>query len=100
MGMFDSFYEGERETYEVEWQTKAYGRNLDVFWIGDRVPPLDGCDTYQVEILGGRRDRDKSTNSLATIVEGKLFSLDNERAHPLPLFNYSGHQVAEVWWAS
>lgn len=91
MGMFDSLYEGPRETYNSEWQTKAYSCNLDCFWVGDEMPPLGGRVTYQVEILGGGRD--ESTDSLATVVDGVLVDIDNERARSLPLFNYSGHEV-------
>lgn len=91
MGMFDSLYEGTRETYDREWQTKAYSRNLDCYWVGDEMPPLEGLMTYQVEIAGGPDG--ECIDSLATVVDGVLVDIDNERAHTMPLFNYSGHRI-------
>lgn len=93
MGMFDSLYEGARQSYDTEWQTKAYSCNLDTYWVGDVLPPLGECVSYQVEILGGSRDS-KSRESLATVVDGVLVDIDNERAWSLPLFGYSGHRVS------
>lgn len=91
MGMFDCLYEGERGVYGNEWQTKAYSCNLDSYWVGDRMLELDKLDTYQVEIMGGNGH--DFINSLATVVNGVLVSIDNERAHTLPLFSYGGHLI-------
>lgn len=100
MGMFDSLYEGTREDYssgvawsEREWQTKAYDCNLDVYVVGDKMPTIVDAypATYQVEILGSRGH--EFINSLATVVDGVLVNIDNERAHSLPLINYGGHLV-------
>lgn len=92
MGMFDSLYEGAHENYGREWQTKAFQCNLDTYCVGDEMPPLEGRVTYQVEIFRHTR-AEGGTDSLATVVDGVLVSIDNERAHTLPLFNYSGHSI-------
>ena len=84
--MFDSFYDEAGH----EWQTKAFDRNLDVYRIGDAIP-ADCPATYQVEILGGARDED--VYSLATVRNGVLASINDERDRALPLLNYSGHLI-------
>lgn len=107
MGMFDSFYEGSREDYDAgidwtsrEWQTKAYDCNLDVYVVGDKMPAIIAPypASYQVEIMGSRKVNGEWTypHSLATVIDGVLFNIDNERAHSLPLINYSGHLTTEA----
>lgn len=87
--MFDRLYVGD-----VEWQTKAYDCNLDNYFVGDEMPSIhkDYPDSYQVEILGGEHIFTKrSRRSLATVVDGVLVSIDNERVRSLPLIDYGGN---------
>lgn len=84
MGMFDSLYDAQSN----EWQTKAFDRLLDSYGIGDEVPTY-GVTTFQVEILGGT-DEPPFIQSLATIRDGRLVSLPDERDESLPLMDYSG----------
>jgi len=81
MGMFDSFY----DTVGGEWQTKALGQCLDQYGIGDAVPgpPID----YQMKVLGGP-DGGPWEYAYATIREGDLASLPDERDESLPLRDY------------
>jgi hypothetical protein len=47
MGMFDSFYDAQ----DNDWQTKAFGRSLAQWSIGDAIPgahPLPFQDKYNV----------------------------------------------------
>lgn len=90
MGMFDSMY----DPAGVEWQTKAYDCFLQAFHVGDEMPNSDGHfpPDYQVEVLGGRPAA-PFTESLATIRDGKLATVPDERDEALPLFNYSGHRT-------
>lgn len=85
MGMFDSFYDADGN----EWQTKAYGRSLDRWDIGDVVPgpPLD----YQAEVIGGPRDT--YLWKYATIRNGVLVSAGDERDESLPAMLYSSGWV-------
>lgn len=83
MGMFDSLY----DTHGNEWQTKALGRALDRFEVGDPVPfSIAAC---QIEVLGGRH-LDASMDAFATIRKGILIAVPAERDPSLPLYDYSG----------
>lgn len=84
MGMFDSLY----DEHGTEWQTKAFDRNLDVYHIGDTIV-ADSRVSFQVEVCGGRRETFRDT--LATIHDGVLASIDDERDPALLLLNYDGH---------
>lgn len=81
MGMFDSFYDKDN----VEWQTKAFGRSLDRWDIGDQIPgpPID----YQAEVIGGPNHG--CIWKYATIRGGALASAGDERDLTLPLCLYS-----------
>lgn len=87
MGFFDSLYDANGD----EWQTKAYGRGMRRFEIGDKLPaaPLD----HQVEVLGGPRGPrwDQSRDSFATVRNCHLDALPVERDESLPLLDYTGH---------
>lgn len=89
MGMFDRFYDGKGR----EWQTKAYGRNLDSYEVGDPVnsPPIP----YQVEVFGGRTNDAEPRDAFATVRHGRLASVPDERDESLPLLGYTG-----VWAVS
>lgn len=82
MGMFDSFYGADGS----EWQTKALGRSLERWDIGDAVPgpPID----YQAEVIGGPRMRDHGEWSFVTIRSGVLSSVNDKRDPRLPLLLY------------
>jgi hypothetical protein len=82
MGMFDSFYDAKG----IEWQTKALGRSLDRFDIGDYVPgpPID----YQAEVIGGPLT-ERGQWKFATIRGGYLASAGDDRDESLPLMEYS-----------
>jgi hypothetical protein len=84
VGMFDSF----RDDKGGEWQTKAMGRNLDSFRVGEPVPgpPLD----YQMEVIGGPRDRQVGDWTFVTIRDGMLAEVPAERDESLALWLYSG----------
>lgn len=89
MGMYDTLYDESNN----EWQTKAFLCCCDQFNIGDKIPndfPAAYPTTYQVEILGGG-DADPYTDSYATIQDGVLVSVNDNRDGSLPLINYSGH---------
>lgn len=82
MGMFDSFY-GEDGS---EWQTKALGRTLERWDIGEAIPgpPID----YQAEVIGGPRGRATADWSFVTIRDGVLASVNDKRDPTLPLLLY------------
>lgn len=82
MGMFDSFYGADGS----EWQTKALGRSLDRWEIGDSVPgpPID----YQAEVIGGRGTSERGHWSFVTMRAGKLASVNDVRDPALPLLLY------------
>lgn len=84
MGMFDSFYGADNS----EWQTKAFGRALARWGIGDAIPgpPID----YQAEVVGGRSMRDRGNWAYATIRAGRLASVGDSRDLSLPLCLYAG----------
>lgn len=86
MGMFDSLYDSEGN----EWQTKAYYCELDRFREGDILPgpPF----SYQLEILGGPGDK-ASRGAVATVFEGILFKVPDERNSKVPLMDYGGGWV-------
>lgn len=90
MGMFDSMYDAQG----IEWQTKAYDRNLDQFDIGDTLPVSEGCTwpvlpAYQVKVLGGGHGED-AVDSYATVRSGDLTAVPDERDEQLPLLDYFG----------
>ena len=84
MGMFDSFYDADGN----EWQTKAFGCNLDRYTSNDNVPA--SIDDFQVEVLGGMRGA-KSQDALATIRDRKLSKVPDVRDESLPLMDYHGY---------
>jgi len=88
MGMFDSFLDAAGN----EWQTKALGRSLTRYKIGDAVnaPPLD----HQMQILGGPSNK-TDRHSFATIRNGRLAEVPAERDEALPMVDYFGNWVAE-----
>jgi len=88
MGMFDTLYDKNGEG----WQTKAYGRQLAGFEIGDKLPDLDPLTetSYQVSVLGGGDD---FIYSLATVRHGVLVAVPDERRPELPEMDYSGRYV-------
>lgn len=81
MGMFDSFYDAEGG----EWQTKALGRVLSRWDIGDPVQVPFDC---QMEALG--EVDGEFVYGLATIREGVLRQVPAARDHTLPLIPYGG----------
>ena len=90
MGMFDTLYDKNGEG----WQTKAFGRQLADFEIGDRLPDLDPLTetSYQVAVLGGRDD---FIESLATVRDGVLVEVPDVRRPELPLMDYVGGYATE-----
>ena len=88
MGMFDSLHDAKGN----EWQTKAFGRTLDVYRIGDPMPdivfrrPGEPPEPYQLEVLGGS----PITDGYATVRKGRLASIDTIRDEALPLVSYHG----------
>lgn len=91
MGMFDRLYDDGSN----EWQTKAFGRLLHSYRIGDRLPCLP--TVFQVEIMGGPIvDGARSRDSYATVRDGVLASVDDPRDKGLPLLDYYGdYQTTE-----
>ena len=86
MGMFDSMYDHDGN----EWQTKAYGRTLERYELGDEVPDLDGWtpDIYQVKVLGGPGEG--LNHGFATVQDGVLVEIPSARDAALPLADYFG----------
>jgi hypothetical protein len=82
MGMFDSFYDAQGR----EWQTKALGKSLHRWGIGDPVPLNFDC---QIEAIGGR-DASGVRVMLATIKGGALTHVGRTRDETLPLIPYGG----------
>ena len=82
MGMFDSFYDAQGR----EWQTKALGRSLHRWEIGDAVPVQFDC---QLEAIG-RHDATGVRVMLATIKSGQLTHVGATRDESLPLIPYGG----------
>lgn len=85
MGMFDSLID-ERD---VEWQTKAFSCALDEFRVGDAIPS-DSSASFQVEILGPCCTTDVADFSFATVRDGRLAAINDDRDPTLVLLNYSG----------
>lgn len=83
MGMFDSLYGADG----TEWQTKALGRSLKRYEVGDNVdgPPID----YQMEVIGGRLTDAGSRWAFATIRSGRLEQVPTDRDASLPVCAYS-----------
>ena len=87
MGMFDSL----RDSKGNDWQTKAFGRTLETYEIGDSLTAARiNC---QVEILGGDHHLNY-VDSYATISAGHLASVNDPRDETLPLLDYSGGWIA------
>lgn len=78
MGMFDSLYAKDRS----EWQTKAYGCVLAGYRAGDQIGKWNFA--YQVKVLGDTGD------AYATVRNGRLKSVPDERDETLPLLDYCG----------
>ena len=96
LGMFDRLIDAQGR----EWQTKAFGRNLDVFTVGEpiefvaRPPIIPTVSIHQVEVLGG--DEPPYRYSFATIRDGVLESVDVPRDEHLPLLHYTGYWTAAM----
>ncbi len=84
MGMFDSFYDAKGN----EWQTKAFGRSLRRWGLGDEIPGAAPID-FQVEVFGGPR-YGSSEDALATLSEGRVVAVPDQRHYGLPLLDYNG----------
>ncbi len=81
MGMFDRIYDDRGR----EWQTKALGRALRSWRVGDTMPlPFNG----QVEVVGGAGAEDRW--GLATIRAGVLVEVPARRDPGLPVTAYGG----------
>lgn len=93
MGMFDSF----RDESGGEWQTKAYGRQLQTWRHGDTVPELADAThhSYQVKVLGGSgpRGADSWRYSLVTVLYNVAAEIPADRDESLPLIDYFGSEV-------
>ena len=89
MGMFDSMYDASL----AEWQTKAFHCDLAAYRVGDELPSI-GTATYQVEVCGGP-DKPPFIDSLATIRDNRLVSINDERDETLPLLDYHGEWIAK-----
>ena len=89
MGMFDSL----RDENDNEWQTKAFDSLLHTYKIGDRVWERRPAD-FQFEIFGGGPPSgytELNCESLATVRDGVLVSIDDDRDPSLTLIDYTGH---------
>lgn len=84
MGMFDSLYSADG----IEWQTKAFSRTLITYAIGEPMP-VAMFDNYQMQVIGGEHG-DPYSWSCATILDGKLVKVPDDRDEQLPLLEYSG----------
>lgn len=87
MGTFDSLY-GRNPG---DWQTKAMGRGMSRFVVGDELPiPLRDCQLVVIgETARGFEWR------LATVRRGRLAAVPSRRAKTLPVIGYFGDRVAE-----
>lgn len=84
MGMFDSFY-GERGD---EWQTKALGRTLRRYNVGDDVgSDIRDC---QFKVIGDTRTGYEWR--FATVRGGRLEAVPVDRDESMPLIDYAGGQ--------
>jgi len=84
MGMFDSLYDADG----IEWQTKAFGRSLARYASGDPMP-LGPFANYQMQVIGGEHGSPYRW-SCATVRDGKLVKVPDNRDEQLPLLEYSG----------
>lgn len=85
MGMFDSLYDDRGR----EWQTKALGRGMSRFSIGDRLPGM--TDSYQLEVIGRG-----AGYWFATVENARLVSIDQHRNPYVRLVTYlGGHEAAK-----
>lgn len=84
MGMFDRLYDKNTN----EWQTKALGRALTSFRIGDKLDKIpDFPISYQLKVLGGPHNR----YGLATVKDGILTELPAAKDLSLPQLDYFGN---------
>ena len=88
MGMFDSLYDASG----VEWQTKAFACVLDRYQIGDAILDGPSC-TYQVKVLGGPVPS-RAIDSFATVRDGVLTAVPDDRIPSLPLLDCFGGWLA------
>lgn len=85
MGMFDSLYDKDG----LEYQTKALGRVLDRYQVGDAIE-LDQRDDlrdvvdYQMKLLGDGK------TICATVTNKRLTAIPASRDESLPLLDYFG----------
>lgn len=82
MGMFDSMIDARGR----EWQTKAFGRTLERWRIGDRVP-ADDAD-FQAKVIGD--EAFGYEYALVTVRGGVLTEVPAERDPQLLLVDYGG----------
>jgi hypothetical protein len=82
MGMFDSMIDARGN----EWQTKAFGRTLERWHLGDPVEADD--PDFQVKVLGDLKDG--IGYAFATVRRHVLTEVPAERDRRLPLIDYSG----------
>ncbi|WP_336698160.1 hypothetical protein [Curtobacterium sp. USHLN213] len=82
MGMFDSMIDADGR----EWQTKAFGRALERWRVGDQVPADDS--DFQARVLGDEAFGYKY--ALATVRDGVLTEVPAERDPLLLLVDYQG----------
>ena len=81
--MFDSMIAADG----TDWQTKAFCCMLEEWNIGDKVP---GVGSFQVEVLGGEGP---FVRSCATVRDGILTAVPDDRDGALPLVGYGGGLV-------
>ena len=86
MGMFDTMFDAKHN----DWQTKAFGRSLEQWSVGDVIPgshPLP----FQVEVLGSDIEDDGDfVESFATVRGSVLAEVPAERDDSLPLLGFNG----------
>lgn len=82
MGMFDRMYDADGN----EWQTKAFGRTLDEWSVGDNIPTE--VPDFQVECMA--EIDGEFVHSFATVLDCKLAELPAERQPALTLISYGG----------
>jgi len=80
--MFDSMYDARGR----EWQTKAFGRSLHSWRIGDTIE--SEVPSFQAKVLGSMEGQSGFT--LATVRDSTLVQLPAPRDPSLPLIDYGG----------
>jgi hypothetical protein len=93
--MFDSLFPRVRPSDESDvdfsdaYQTKAYERMLDRYYIGDQMPTAPfGITDYQVRVIGGH----PVAYVYATIRGGVLTAVGVDRDESLPALGYFGRE--------